>query len=153
MATREFDLAVMRDREAMLRPKKVSGSFFVGRGNAPLPATLLTAILFSAVGVTSPDLASAIHATMMEEPEQDVEHSDKAPDVSSDGTSTVITGEVVESHDLLSEADGSSRPVSVGIEWSHKFTVTLSGRNHVVEKWSNVRVAVGSRSGIRSSDP
>jgi hypothetical protein len=63
------------------------------------------------------------------------------------GASTVITGEVVESKDLLSDADGSSAPITSGIEWSHKFTIALSGRNHIAEKWTNVRVSPGSGRG------
>jgi hypothetical protein len=60
------------------------------------------------------------------------------------GASTVITGEIIESHDRLSDADGTSGAITSGMEWSHKFTIALSGRNHVAEKWTNIRVSSGN---------
>jgi hypothetical protein len=72
-----------------------------------------------------------------------------APDSASppqDGRGTVIQGEVVEAHDLLSDANDPSSPLRRGIEWSHSFTVTLSGKNHVEETWRNTRLGVEGRS-------
>jgi hypothetical protein len=53
---------------------------------------------------------------------------------------------VVEAHDLLSDANDPAAPLRRDIEWSHSFTVTLSGKNHVEETWRNTRLGVGGRS-------
>jgi len=62
---------------------------------------------------------------------------------SAGGKVTTITGEILESHDLLPDADGSSAPLISDIRWSHRFTVELSGHNHIEEKWFSVRLGVG----------
>jgi hypothetical protein len=66
------------------------------------------------------------------------------------GNATVIKGEFVESHDMLASPDDTSAPLSSGIQWSHNFVVTLSGGNHVTEKWRHVRVSPGSARGRRT---
>jgi hypothetical protein len=52
---------------------------------------------------------------------------------------------MVETHDLLSDANDPSSPQTREIEWSRAFTVTLSGKNHIDEAWRNTRLGVGAR--------
>ena len=71
------------------------------------------------------------------------------------GKQTVIRGVIVEKHDLLSDANDPSSPQTPDIEWSHAFTISLSGKNQVSEVWNNTRlsVAAGAASaeeGVRS---
>lgn len=64
------------------------------------------------------------------------------------GKQTVIRGEIVEKHDLLSDANDPSSPQTPDIEWSHAFTISLSGKNQVSEVWNNTRLSVAGGRGF-----
>jgi hypothetical protein len=59
--------------------------------------------------------------------------------------STVIRGEFVEVHDFLSDDNAPASPRTASVEWSHGFTMTLSGKNQVAEKWNGNRLRIGSK--------
>jgi hypothetical protein len=107
---------------------------------------LLGVLIVASIAVACLSFSAATLAAKHEQPVDSTneETPDAAPpgDIEK-GASTVIIWEVVESHDRFSDADGSSEPIVSGIEWSHKFTAALSGRNHVAEKWTNIRVSPG----------
>ncbi len=77
---------------------------------------------------------------------QDNATPDSSPTPPRDGHGTVIQGELVESHDLLSDANDPASVQVRDIEWSHKFTITLSGKNHIEETWNSARLGFGGRS-------
>lgn len=97
-------------------------------------------ILVWALMATSP--LNAKHAAAHEETDTNSQTSPAPADAPAAGNGVVITGQFVESHDLLSDSGDASNAVTAGLEWSHNFTIVLSGKNHVSERWNNVR---GSR--------
>ena len=107
------------------------------------------AIVLISVVVLAVWPATAKHAATHDDTDSDSESSTAPADVPAAGRGTVITGQFVESHDLLSDSGDSSNPVSAGIQWSHNFTIVLSGKNHVAEKWNNVRSNKGTASAAR----
>jgi hypothetical protein len=80
-----------------------------------------------------------------------------APGIPSDPTqekkTTIIRGEIVEKHDRLSDTNDPSNPEAPDIEWSHEFTISLSGKNQVSETWNNTRLGGGSRGFHRRRGP
>ncbi len=91
----------------------------------------------------------AKHAAFQDDPDQDSQPSPTPAGASAEGHGTVIKGQFVESHDLLSDSGDGSKVVSSGIQWTHNFTIVLSGKNHVSEKWNNVRSGAGFAIGNR----
>jgi hypothetical protein len=71
--------------------------------------------------------------------DQDSETPDASspPDNGKGGQSTVITGEIVETHDRLTPE------VFRGIHRVHSFRISLSGKNHVSETWTVSRPDMG----------
>ncbi len=125
----------------MLRAAGVSGdrmSKWVDR-RRPLRAAALVLASTMALAMTPAD---AKHASPQGDSDADSQTSPAPADVPPAGHGTVITGQFVESHDLLSDSGDLSKGVRAGLEWSHNFTIVLSGKNHVSERWNNVR---GSR--------
>lgn len=104
----------------------------------PLRAAVL--VLASTMAMTP---AGAKHASPQGTSDPDSQASPAPADVPAAGQGTVITGQFIESHDLLADSGDGSNTVRAGIEWSHNFTIVLSGKNHVHERWNNVRSSGG----------
>jgi hypothetical protein len=96
-----------------------------------------------ACAIATATMAHAKHAAPQDDPDPDSQNSPAPADSSAEGHGVVITGQFVESHDLLSDAADDPTPVSSAIQWSHGFTIVLSGKNHVSEKWDDVRTSAG----------
>ena len=105
------------------------------------------AILAGAIGLATTPL-SAKH--LAPQPDSDAEpQPSPAPapapaDAPAAGHGTVIKGQFLETHDLLGDANDPANPMTSAIQWTHDFTIVLSGKNHVSEKWNNVRASRGA---------
>jgi hypothetical protein len=77
--------------------------------------------------------AKAKHATFKDQPDDQTQSPALTNNGPQGGRSTIIHGEMVELHDRLAPAELR------GIRRLHRFTVTLSGANHVSETWTNGR--------------
>ncbi len=108
------------------------------------PLHRAAALIFaSAIALaTTPLLAK--HAAPQGDSDAESQQAPAPADASAAGRGTTIKGQFVESHDLLSDSGDPSQPVSSGIQWTHNFTIALSGRNHVSEQWNNVRSGMGA---------
>lgn len=102
---------------------------------------LAAGLFFLAAMALTPTQAK--HAAPAADPDEAPQTAPAPADVPAAGHGTVITGQFVEAHDLLTDAGDPSNSVRAGIEWSHNFTIVLSGRNHVTERWNNVRSGRG----------
>lgn len=100
------------------------------------------AIVLGATIILALTPADAKHAAPQGDSDAESQTPPAPADVPAVGQGTVITGQFVESHDLLSDSGDPSNAVRAGLEWSHNFTIVLSGKNHVNERWKHVR---GSR--------
>lgn len=116
----------------------VRGSLAPSRGAA--------LVILAALGASFASGAKAKHSPMIGEPGQEAQQPAAPDDQPPAANATVIQGEFVESHDLLGDANDLSSPRSAGIQWSHKFVITLSGKKNVSEKWDSVRISGGSAS-------
>ena len=95
--------------------------------------------LLAICATLSPAQVHAKHATLQDEDPDPI--PDSAPAPAPSGNSTVIHGEIDETHDRLPPDE------LLGIERSHIFTITLSGKNHVSETWTGARLDSGPRPG------
>lgn len=109
---------------------------------APASLVVVAALLFGAV--LTAGVAQAKHAALKDEPDDEAQAAEAGSAPSAGGAATTITGEIVETHDLLSDSNGTSAPIKSGIMWTHRVVVTLSGKNHVTENWLDVRDLSGS---------
>ena len=107
------------------------------RGLSPPRGVAMAAIV--AIGALISTQAPAKHDAMKDDPEEETQERAAAQDQSSGGHSTVIRGEILESHDRLS-------PEVKDIERLHAFRITLSGKNHVSETWTDRREDLDPRS-------
>jgi hypothetical protein len=107
--------------------------------------------LFALFCVLGPAEVQAKHAAL------GADRDDETPDASApasgdrNGQSTLITGEVVETHDRLTPE------VFRGIERVHSFRINLSGKNQVRETWTISRPDMGAwrlnrQGGIRNGN-
>lgn len=94
-------------------------------------------------GIAWPAPVYAKHMAPQADSDTESQQPSAPADVSAAGHGTVITGQFLETHDLLGDANDAANPLTSAIQWTHSFTIVLSGKNHVTEKWSNARAARG----------
>src|ERR1700691_6132898 len=83
--------------------------------------------LFALCCVLGPSEVQAKHAALGADQDQETPDASAPPGADRNGQSTVITGEVVETHDRLTPE------VFRGIERVHSFRINLSGKNQIHE--------------------
>ena len=108
------------------------------RGRAGAAAIAGVFALCCVLGATE---VQAKHASLGADQDDETPDASSPPGAERSGQSTVITGEILETHDRLTP------DVFRGIERVHSFRIDLSGKNQIHETWTISRPDMGGRRG------